>query len=383
MTPRIKLFKQADAAMLLRRRNAGAVVRSPHPVNAKHRGLRGRILVVLVVTAVLVFAQASSASATVGLENVGRSQTVLVWSQYDASFSTVRVMLSDSAGGHARAITHPPDGAIDLDPQVSPDGIHVLFERDLPPFGIVHIGTVRIDGSEEHLLDLGCVDPCAGDLMPNWTPDSRHLTWTRVVGPFDPDTGDAQSAVLWLGDLAGKHQRRLSPPGIELKRCEEYGAQYAPAGYTILTRLCAGLGLTVVRRETNGRERLLTPWSVNADLPDISPATVGPTKDLVVFETPTPNGSTAVATVPSTCRDQAECAKHIRYLTSPNSQPDQNFNPAWSPDGRTIAYVRFTPGIPPDVPPAADIWTMKWNGANKQPVVTSPLFDFRPEWGQR
>jgi Tol biopolymer transport system component len=102
-----------------------------------------------------------------------------------------------------------------------------------------------------------------------------------------------------------------------------------------------------------------------------------------VFETPTPNGSTAVATVPSTCRSQAECAKHIRYLTSPNSQPDQNFNPAWSPDGRTVAYVHFTLGTPPDIPPAADIWTMKWNGANQQPVVTSPLFDFRPEWGQR
>jgi len=71
----------------------------------------------------------------------------------------------------------------------------------------------------------------------------------------------------------------------------------------------------------------------------------------------------------------------VRFLTSPRSLPDQHFNPSWAPDGRQIAFVRFSfvdPG-----PAVGDIWRTDWNGNHQRSVSTSPLFEFRPAWAQR
>ena len=136
--------------------------------------------------------------------------------------------------------------------------------------------------------------------------------------------------------------------------------------------------------EVNGSDvHQLTPWSLGADLPSVSPAAGGPTRDSVVFETygqGAPDGvAAAVATVPATCGSMADCTHRIRYLTSSTALPDQNFNPSWSPDGRQITYVHFSyidPG-----PSVGDIWTMRFDGAEKKAVSTDPRFEFRPNWG--
>jgi hypothetical protein len=51
----------------------------------------------------------------------------------------------------------------------------------------------------------------AADIIPGWTPDGRHITFSRVVGPFV--NGNAASAVLYTAELDGSHIRRLSEPG--------------------------------------------------------------------------------------------------------------------------------------------------------------------------
>jgi hypothetical protein len=96
--------------------------------------------------------------------------------------------------------------------------------------------------------------------------------------------------------------------------------------------------VAVFRMRPDGSQvRQLTPWRLGGDLPDVSPATHGPTKDLVVFETfgtGAPEGSQQdIATVPATCL------------------------------------------------PLADIWTVRPNGNDRQRVSHSPRFEFRPDWG--
>ncbi|MGN6574290.1 MAG: TolB family protein [Nocardioides sp.] len=194
----------------------------------------------------------------------------------------------------------------------------------------------------------------------------------------------ADSAVLWLSDLQGRHLRRLSQRGID-GRLEDYRASFAPAGYIVFVRIRNSDGhLAAFRMSRNGRHvRRLTPWSLDADLPWVSPARRGRSEDLVVFETyghGAPDGtSQAIATVPATCRPAASCRHRIRLLTSPSALPRQHFNPTFSPDGRRIAYVKFR-GYQ-DAPPEGDIWTMRWNGTDKQRFSRSPLFEFRPSWG--
>ncbi|MEJ7745004.1 MAG: hypothetical protein WKF73_22200 [Nocardioidaceae bacterium] len=181
--------------------------------------------------------------------------------------------------------------------------------------------------------------------------------------------------------MDGAHITRVSEPGID-GTFEDYSASVAPAGYIVFVRgRNADLKSAVFRMSSGaGHVRRLTPWRLSADLPEISPATSGPTQDLVVFETyghGAPNGKAqAIATVSAACS-----ARHrIRYLTSPTSLPIQNFNPAWSPDGRSVAFVRFK-FVASEGVPHGDIWTMSWDGRHREQVSHSPLFEFRPDWG--
>jgi hypothetical protein len=131
--------------------------------------------------------------------------------------------------------------------------------------------------------------------------------------------------------------------------------------------------------------RRLTPWRLDADLPDVSTATHGPTKDLVVFETfghgPPEGSQQDIATVPATCFPLADCTSKIRYVTNNGAGPATSFNPAWSPNGRRIAFTNVLPPPGPDSPPIADIWTVRPNGKDRQRVSHSPRFEFRPDWG--
>ena len=89
--------------------------------------------------------------------------------------------------------------------------------------------------------------------------------------------------------------------------------------------------------------RQLTPWRLDADVPDLSLAAHGPTKDLVVFETfgqGAPKGSQQdIATVPATCHPLAACIREIRYVTHNGAGPGTSFNPSWSPGGKRIAFT--------------------------------------------
>jgi len=344
------------------------------------RTLTATLLAMLGWIALPGVAQAGSASEG------GGDGTSLVWSRFvDLDFSAARIVIGDSDGDDVTELTHSSDGVTDIDPQLSPDGRLVAFERDYPD-GSADIVVVGSDGRGERVLDLGCDDPCALDVAPSWTPDGRHLIFTRVIGPFNQVGDSATSAVLWRTDLAGADVVRVSEPGID-GAFEDYHASFAPAGYMVFIRVRNGdIGPTVFRMNADGTGvRQLTPWSLAADLPFVSPASGGPSQDLVVFEAAPPGSTGLVATVPADCRPLASCARQVRNLTSPllpSTDPftRANFNPAWSPDGSHVVYVNYR-FVGPTDSVRGDIWTMRWDGADKQALSTSPLFEFRPYWG--
>jgi Tol biopolymer transport system component len=314
----------------------------------------------------------------------GRSGGTVVWSRFDDTQSgTARIVRADPSGRHVHPITAPPAGFADIDPMVSPDGRRVLFERD-DPQGVSRIGVVGMDGRGERMLPLPCSDPCVNVLSANWLPDGRHLIYALTIGPFDGPNEGARSNVLWSSDLEGHGFHRVSQPGID-GVYEDYRASFAPGGYVVFQRLRTVDGhQALFRMRPNGAHlHQITPWDLDADLPSVSPARRGPSRDLVVFETyghGAPDGvSQAIATVPATCTSMSDCTARIRLLTSPSAQPVQNFNPGWSPDGRNIVYCRFSYTDPG--PATGDIWRMRWNGAGRRAVSTDPRFEFRPAWG--
>lgn len=313
----------------------------------------------------------------------------IVFSRFPSQ-SRQQIVSAHPDGSGLIALSHPKKGFFDIDASVSPDGSQVIYERDSdkdparggpqPQFRVVGSG-----GGSTKVLDLGCTDPCVFDTTPTWTPTPGRIAYTRIVGPFDAPNGSARSGVLMTSALDGSDQRRLSEPGID-GAYEDYYARYSPDGsYIVFLRIRnKPYGSAIFRMNADGTgSRRLTPWKIQADIADVSPATSGPTQDLIVFETyghQAPKGRTQnLATVPATCVSLRDCRNRIHHLTHLRHGPGARFNPTWSPDGEQIAYTKFQGDEHHCC--VGDIYTMRADGTHRRPVETSPKFAYRPDWG--
>lgn len=62
---------------------------------------------------------------------------------------------------------------------------------------------------------------------------------------------------------------------------------------------------------------------------------------------------------------------------------NNNDDPAWSPDGRKIVFVRHMNMVPEDPDPGVDnhdVWTMNADGSNQRNLTNDPAEDNRPNW---
>jgi Tol biopolymer transport system component len=305
--------------------------------------------------------------------------SVLVWEQFAADFSSAHVEIADASGEHPRALTDPGPGFYDGEPQLSPDGEHVLVERG-DPSGHAQVVVVNVRRGTQRVIDTGCDDPCVDDILPTWLPDGRHIAFTRVVGPFDPVTGNAVSALLFSETLHGGRLRRLSEPGID-GVYEDNAARFSPDGRSaVVARIRnADLQIALFRLDLDGRPATqLTDWNLGADEPDYSPALHGPTTGRVVFEThggPLGGAFNDLATAPAFCAPLARCTASTRLLTDNATSGTRAFGPTWSADGRRIIFAEVAPGG------QSDLWTIKADGSDRRRLTNSPEFELSPDSG--
>jgi hypothetical protein len=352
----------------------------------ERRGRRMRVrwaisVSVVAALAAMVPISPSSASSNAASHGLPSTRGFIVWT-HRADDGSEQLLTAHADGSHQRALTPSITDSSDIDAQVSPSGNWVAYEHDSPGSETIHL--VRPDGTGDHVLDVGCVDPCFGTDGPTWLSNHR-IAFLRVVGPFDDVPGNAVSAVLFSVRVDGSHLRRLSEPGIDGVYEDRYARVSRDRSYLTFQRLrLSDFKAALFRMAPDGSHvRQLTPWGLHADLYDLSTARSGPTKDLIAFQSPgrgDPDATFAdIGFLPATCSSVEDCTSKIAWMTDNGATGRRTSNPQWSPDGSSLVFVDRSSIDEPN----AEIWTMRFGGteAQRRNISNSANFDYRPAWG--
>lgn len=155
---------------------------------------------------------------------------------HGVNFNGVFVMRTD--GTHLRRITSTgPDGLPDGQPHFSPDGRHLVFQREEPTGNQLMI--VRIDGS-----GLRRLLPGVDGFAPSWAPSGQRIAFT-LVRHTDPPTFDIAT---------------VRPDGTGLRLLTHTTAEtsaltpdYAPRGSRLVWSQSTATGCRLVVASATGR----------------------------------------------------------------------------------------------------------------------------------
>ena len=246
------------------------------------------------------------------------------------------------SGSHLRRLIQSPTGKVSVYSDWSPDGRTLAFDSDRS--GNVDIYLRSQDGHIRRLTKSP-----AGDSHPTWTPDGQRIAF---------ESSRSGSKQVYVMNRDGTHVRQVThfAPGAE-------EPSYSPTGewITFLSGTVQRTALFVVRPDGTGLRRI-TPRSMNAGHPSWSPD-----GEQIVFNTNIEKTNGRIWTV----------TPHgdLHQLTKGRSG-QEDFEPAYSPDGRSIAFTRYV-----DDPAKSDIWVMRADGSRAHDITpTSAGFDIGVSW---
>ncbi len=278
--------------------------------------------------------------------------------------------------------------AVGITGVTSPDGSTIVFSRDpaATPDGDFGIWSMRTDGS-----GLTQLTPSAGtDGGAQWSPDGTRILFIRYLGgrPGNPRSG------VFSMNADGSDVRTLSDDA----QTDYAHAGWSPDGTQILV-------LTYAQGEGNGYV-LSTMNQDGSDLRQIYQGPCGspqwsPAGDAVLFQTGqtlqlvnadgsgrhtvldrldgdvsfrwSPDGERVLYTRPIDPKNGEEL--HVvdlrdgQDLTVAKGLEWRNPQPAWSPDGTQIAFVR-----------GGDIWSVGVDGTDEEQVTDTPQYEGIPIW---
>jgi TolB protein len=287
-------------------------------------------------------------------------------------------------GSGERQITHPPQGFVDRNPDVSPDGRRIIFEREGvdcgPECSYDEVFVVNTDGS--NLTQLTHNPPgevcghggfCNGS--PAWSPDGTQIAFTRASGLVVDDL--IENVGIYVMNADGSRVRQITQktrPSLG----EDSDPQWSPDGRKIVfqrfnVRTATpqdGVALWTINL-VNGREHRVTPWDLRAgDTPDWSPD-----GRRILFHSNVGGPPTVSANLYTIRPD----GTGLRQLTFAQGGLVQYLGSSYSPDGTLITFGRR----PETGGAAADVLVMRVDGTHMRHVTRTVLYDSYPDWGPR
>jgi TolB protein len=328
---------------------------------------------------VCLTALASPATATFDGEN-GR----IAFRRFlDFDQTTGAIFTTRPDGTRERQVTHPESGDVDRNPDVSPDGRRIVFQREGEMMSDIFV--VNSDGTGLRQLtntaypEGNCL-PESGECngAPAWSPDGRWIVFNRAYGPVVDDLVETQA--LFVMRANGTHVRQLTqldPPATGATG-EDSEPQFSPDGTRVLFQRVnvrtakpdGGVALWI-RNLRTGAEHRITPYRLHAgDTPDWSP---NGKKILFHDNWDIPDGNANLYTV-------RPDGTHLKQLTFLDDGVTRYLGSSFSPDGKWITVGKRPSTGGPELN-TADVVIMRANGKGERLVTRTELYDSYPDWG--
>lgn len=295
----------------------------------------------------------------------------------DSSRTSGSIYTISLDGTGERRVTRPPRGVVDFQPDWSPDGSRIVFERQSPGKPN-ETWTVRADGSDLRRVDPGCPPgipetQICEENAPAWSPDGRRIAIARAYGKERLIRGERWIDVgaITVMDVDGTNVRQLT----QLRRptsTEDFQPVWSHDGRRIAfvrenstARPFDGRAVYVMTADGSGVRRV-TPWQLHAgDHPDWSPDGTR-----ILFRGPTH------AFIGSNLYTVRPDGSGLKQLTRFGGAVEV-LSASYAPDGRWIVFSRS------GVDNYPDLFAIRPDGTGMRQITRTAVWESAPDWGPR
>jgi Tol biopolymer transport system component len=316
---------------------------------------------VAMVTAVLALPAAATAP--------GQDGQIAFKRYLGADQTTSAIFLISRHGKGVRQLTQPAPGVRDDQPDWSPDGSKIVFERcDIG----CEVWMVSANGGDATRIGPDCLrttpPDCETRINPAFSPDGTRIAFGRAYGEFNGTTREhLEVDTMNIDGSDVRTVKSFAPYSIRTG-----AGAWAPDGQRLVLELrntgiatpAYALALYVINIDGTDMRRL-TPFSWNAgDHPDWSPD-----GNRILFRSRA--DETAPGSQVYTVRPDGTGLKRLTHFRRPTRVLSSSF----SPSGRSVTVALSGTRTQPDV------FTMRADGTRLRAVTRTRAWDSAPDWG--